>query len=133
MFMQASFRAKKGFIKLADEHGLSVAQLYVLCSLEPGEPMPMKDIAGLLNCDPSNVTGICDRLFQLHYIERDEKPEDRRVKMITLTAKGEELRERLVQGILSYRSERLERLTTTEQSQLKQLLLHILNPDPLTN
>jgi DNA-binding MarR family transcriptional regulator len=128
LFMQASFRAKKGFIKLAEEHGLTVVQLVAVCSLEPGRPMPMKEIATLLNCDASNVTGICDRLFLQHYIQREEKPQDRRVKMITLTAKGVQLRERLVQGILAYRSERLERLSTADRQLLKRLLLEILSP-----
>jgi DNA-binding MarR family transcriptional regulator len=128
LFMQASFRAKKGFIKLADEHGLSVVQLYALVSLEPGVPMPMKDIAGLLNCDPSNVTGICDRLFLQQYIEREELAADRRVKMITLTLKGVRLRGKLVQGILSYHSEQLDRLSDDDQHALKGLLFQILSP-----
>jgi DNA-binding MarR family transcriptional regulator len=128
LFMQASFRAKKGFIKLADEHGLSVVQLYALVSLEPGVPMPMKDIAGLLNCDPSNVTGICDRLFLQQYIEREELAADRRVKMITLTPKGVRLRGKLVQGILSYHSEQLDRLSDDDQHALKGLLFQILSP-----
>jgi DNA-binding MarR family transcriptional regulator len=128
LFMQASFRAKKGFIKLADEHGLSVVQLYALVSLEPGVPMPMKDIAGLLNCDPSNVTGICDRLFLQQYIEREELAADRRVKMITLTPKGVRLRGKLVQGILSYHSEQLDRLSDDDQHALKSLLFQILSP-----
>lgn len=129
LFMQASFRAKKGFIKLAEEHALTVVQLFALCSLEPGQPMPMKEIANLLNCDASNVTGICDRLFLQHYIQREEKPQDRRVKMITLTAKGVHLRERLVQGILAYRSERLDRLSAADRQTLKRLLLEILRPE----
>jgi DNA-binding MarR family transcriptional regulator len=128
LFMQASFRAKKGFIKLADEHGLTVVQLYALVSLEPGVPMPMKDIAGLLNCDPSNVTGICDRLFLQQYIEREELAADRRVKMITLTPKGVRLRGKLVQGILSYHSEQLDRLSDDDQHALKGLLFQILSP-----
>ncbi len=127
LFMQASFRAKKGFIKIADEHGLTVVQLYALCSLEPGQPMPMKDIANLLNCDPSNVTGIIDRLFSQHYTERQESPTDRRVKMVALTPEGVALRDKLVEGIVAYRSDRLDRLTEAEQGQLKDLLLRILS------
>lgn len=126
LFMVASFRAKKGFIKLADEHDLTVVQLYALCSMEPGHPVPMKDIANLLNCDASNVTGIIDRLFSHNYIIRQERPGDRRVKMALLTDKGEQLRQKLVEGILAYQSDMLGRLDQVQQHQLKELLVQTL-------
>jgi DNA-binding MarR family transcriptional regulator len=129
LFMVASFKAKKGFIKLADEHDLTVVQLYALCSMEPQHPVPMKEIANLLNCDASNVTGIIDRLFSHNYIVRVEKPDDRRVKMALLTPKGEQLRQKLVEGIIGYRSDRLERLSDERKEQLKELLIQILRPD----
>jgi DNA-binding MarR family transcriptional regulator len=126
LFMVASFRAKKGFIRLADEHELTVVQLYALCSMVPGRAVPMKEVAYWLNCDASNVTGIIDRLFSQAYIVRQENPADRRVKMVLLTEKGELLRGRLVDGILAYRADRLDALSGVEQEQLKGLLLKIL-------
>jgi DNA-binding MarR family transcriptional regulator len=129
LFLVASFQAKKGFINIADQHGLTVVQLYALCTLEPGRPLPMKEIANVLNCDPSNVTGIIDRLFLQHFIERQELPADRRVKMVALTPQGIKLRDQLVEGIVTYRSDRLERLTPAERTQLKDLLRHILAVD----
>jgi DNA-binding MarR family transcriptional regulator len=130
LFMVASFRAKKGFIKIAEQHGLTVVQLYALCTLEPGQPMPMKNIANVLNCDPSNVTGIIDRLFLQHFIERREHPADRRVKMVVLTTAGVKLREKLVDAVVAHRSDRLDRLSASEQAQLKALLLEILASEP---
>ena len=130
LFMVASFRAKKGFIKIAEQHGLTVVQLYALCTLEPGQPMPMKNIANVLNCDPSNVTGIIDRLFLQHFIERQEHPADRRVKMVVLTTAGVKLREKLVDAVVAHRSDRLDRLSASEQAQLKALLLEILASEP---
>ena len=40
---------------------------------------------------PSNVTGIIDRLDEQQLVSRKENPEDRRMSMLQLTAKGTKL------------------------------------------
>jgi DNA-binding MarR family transcriptional regulator len=126
LFLKASFRSKRGFIKIAEKYDLSVIQLYTLCQIKPGHPLPMNVIADMLICDPSNVTGIIDRLFSQAYIVRQEKPDDRRVKMISLTPKGEKLRDEIINDISAYRSEALEKLTKDQKDQLRDLLKQIL-------
>jgi DNA-binding MarR family transcriptional regulator len=88
--------------------------------------MPMKEMASLLMCEPSNVTGIIDKLFARSYIAREENPKDRRIKMISLTDEGTELRQKIVKNIVDYKSDRLERLTPAEQQDLKKMMLKIL-------
>src|ERR671934_75237 len=44
------------------ELGLSFQQAMALGHLEADEPLPMSALAGALQCDNSNVTGIVDRL-----------------------------------------------------------------------
>jgi DNA-binding MarR family transcriptional regulator len=126
LFMAASLRAKRSFLKLAEELDLTAPQVFALCFLEPDKPMPMKAMANLLNCEPSNVTAIIDRLFALDYIARREDPDDRRIKMISLTDRGRKFRELVVERVVSYPSERLERLTSQEKDQFKAMLLKIL-------
>jgi DNA-binding MarR family transcriptional regulator len=126
LLLQVSFRAKKGLIKIAEDYDLSFVQVYTLSSIAPGKPLPMNEIANMLNCDASNVTGIIDRLFSREYIVRLEKPGDRRVKMISLTPKGEKLRRQIVEKIIAYRSESLERLSPAQKDQLRGLLKQIL-------
>jgi len=126
LFVSASLRAKKGFIRLAEELELSVIQVFALCFLQPKKPMPMKEMASLLMCEPSNVTGIIDKLFARSYIAREENPKDRRIKMISLTDEGTELRQKIVKNIVDYKSDRLERLTPAEQQDLKKMMLKIL-------
>jgi len=124
--LQVSFRGKKGLINIAETYDLSFVQVYTLCTVVPGKPLSMNEIANMLNCDASNVTGIIDRLFSREYIVRQEKPGDRRVKMVSLTPKGEELRSQIVGKILSYHSESLERLNSKQKEQLSSLLKKIL-------
>src|SRR5690606_14845229 len=54
-------------------------------------PTPMYQVAEKLQCDPSDVTGIVDRLEARGLVERRVLPTDGRVKQILLTPAGEEV------------------------------------------
>ena len=82
---------------IASDLELSVPQTMAMRRLDPDHPMPMNKLAGALRCDNSNVSGIIDRLEDRGLVRREPSPNDRRVKMLTITPKGEELRERLNQ------------------------------------
>ena len=83
--------------KLAELH-LTLPQAMLLRHL--GDALPMNEAAGKLHCDPSNVTGIVDRLEARGLIERQHLTTDRRVKHLALTPSGRRLR-RKVEAILS--------------------------------
>jgi DNA-binding MarR family transcriptional regulator len=127
LLIKVSFRAKKGLLKIAEEYDLSFVQIYTLCSMSPDKPLSMNEIANMLICDASNVTGIIDRLFSREYIVRQEKLGDRRVKMISLTPKGEKLRSQIIKSIVEYPSDALERLNNEQKGQLKRLLKAVLD------
>lgn len=91
--MQAN---KPRVIEMARELDLSPVQLHSLRLLEPGVETPMRALAQQLFCDPSNVTGIVDRLEARGLIERRGSETDRRVKIIRLTPEGQRLRARVV-------------------------------------
>jgi DNA-binding MarR family transcriptional regulator len=55
----------------------------------------MRSLADAWACDASNATWIVDRLESRGLAERREKPGDRRVKLVVLTASGVKTRERL--------------------------------------
>src|SRR4029077_9058134 len=80
------------------EPPLTSPQAMLLHQLD--DPLPMNEVAGKLHCDPSNVTGIVDRLEGRGLIERQHLTKDRRVKQLALTAEGRRLRRR-VETILS--------------------------------
>jgi DNA-binding MarR family transcriptional regulator len=122
LIIRSSMIAKQRLMKLSDEYDLSPMQSITLCSLEPGTSVPMSAISDLLTCDPSNVTGIVERLHNGDYIERRESSEDRRVKTIRLTEAGLKLRKKLLDGISEKDAPNLADLTTAEASMLKELL-----------
>lgn len=81
---------------LAADLGLSEPQCHVLRLLAPDEPVRMAALAEQLACDASNITGIVDRLEARGLIARRPAAADRRMKAITLTARGAEVRTRLM-------------------------------------
>jgi DNA-binding MarR family transcriptional regulator len=79
----------------AEEQGLTRVQLFALYSIDKHGALGMSQIAGVLHCDASNVTGIVDRLVAQGLVTRKESERDRRTKMLQLTDKGRELAEKL--------------------------------------
>jgi DNA-binding MarR family transcriptional regulator len=109
------------FPAVAQRFGLSPPQLHMLRRLEPGVELPMSALAELLFCDPSNVTGIVDRLESRGLIERRPDPADRRVKRIAITEHGASVRaEALAQ--LFEPPEAIKRLARADQRALLALL-----------
>jgi DNA-binding MarR family transcriptional regulator len=82
---------------LAAEFDLTPAQALALKRLEPNTPLPMSTLADVMICDASNVTGIVDKLEARGLIERRPVEHDRRVKMLAVTKRGEELRRRFME------------------------------------
>ena len=93
-----------------------------------GEAVPMRDLAGRLHCDPSNVTFLADRLEERGLIERRPDLSDRRVKLLALTTAGLAVRTRIVQAAAT-RSP-LARLSPADQQRLCRLLDKCLQPEP---
>jgi MarR family transcriptional regulator, organic hydroperoxide resistance regulator len=101
--------------------GLSPVQCHVLHLLEPGRPLPMSRLADALSCDASNVTGLVDRLEAQGLVTRRPTPDDRRVKVLELTAQGVRRRAELLRRMTG-RPLPLSRLTPREQRTLVALL-----------
>lgn len=66
--------------------------------LELAEPIPMRDLAASMSCDRSYITGMADGLEERGLVERVPGA-DRRVKLLTLTPAGRQLREELLSAI----------------------------------
>jgi DNA-binding MarR family transcriptional regulator len=101
--------------------GLTFAQAHALRLLDPERPLPMSSLAERLFCDASNVTGIADRLESRGLVERRSAEGDRRVKALTLTAAGVELREQVLE-IMSEPPAAIASLSAADQRALRDIL-----------
>lgn len=108
----------------AASHQLTGAQARVLTLLSL-EPLPMRRIAQKLRCEPSNVTGIVDRLETRGLVERRPDPADRRVKLAAPTDEGLQTAERLRES-LDFAREPLAGLSAEERTALRDLLRRML-------
>jgi DNA-binding MarR family transcriptional regulator len=108
------------------QFGLSPVQCHVLHLLEPGDTMPMSQLAEALSCDASNVTGLVDRLEGMGLVERRPSARDRRVKELSLTTTGSRLRAQLLRRMTGG-SVPLSKLSAEEQRALVRLLERLVD------
>jgi DNA-binding MarR family transcriptional regulator len=126
--MQPLFREHRGrFVALTAEFDLAPAQVGALLSLEPGAEIPMSELAESLLCDPSNVTGIVDRLEARCLVERRGAAHDRRVRMLALTSEGATLHRRL-RARMSAAPDALSALPPADQRALRDALRRVGAP-----
>ena len=104
---------------------LSPTQCHVLHLMQPGEPIPMKQLAETLACDASNVTGLVDRLEARGLVRRLPGRTDRRVKELELTVTGTRLRAELL-ARMTDPPDSLGRLSPRDQRTLVRLLTRLL-------
>src|SRR3954452_11067478 len=84
--------SKRRLLAITSDYDLSPPRAMALRQPDPDEPKPMSELALALRCDNSNVTGIVDRLEDRGLVERRPGEHDRRVKMLTITERGAQIR-----------------------------------------
>ncbi|WP_156722566.1 MarR family winged helix-turn-helix transcriptional regulator [Streptomyces apocyni] len=112
----------------AGRHSLTGAQARVLTLLAMA-PIPMRRIAQTLKCEPSNITGIVDRLEARGLVERRPDPADRRVKLAAATEEGRQTARDLRDG-LDFAREPLAQLSHEDRVALRDLLRRMLGEQP---
>ncbi|MGW4023900.1 MarR family winged helix-turn-helix transcriptional regulator [Streptomyces sp. NPDC005009] len=117
-------RYHEEYEEAAAGHALTGAQAKLL-SLLSLEPLPMRKLAQRLKCEPSNVTGIVDRLESRGLAERRPDPADRRVKLAAATQEGRRVARSLRES-LRFAREPLAGLSEGERVALRDALRRML-------
>jgi DNA-binding MarR family transcriptional regulator len=112
-------RMNEVFEEVATDAGLSTAEAGVLRRLD--KPASMRSFADAMGCDASYITLLTDRLEALGLVDRVPDPQDRRVKQLSLTAKGRRARRSLTKRVLAT-SPALVPLDAAAREQLLELL-----------
>ncbi|MGY1580280.1 MarR family winged helix-turn-helix transcriptional regulator [Streptomyces sp. MN13] len=123
-------RYHEEFEEAAAGHALTGAQAKLL-SLLSLDPLPMRKLAHKLRCEPSNVTGIVDRLEARGLVERRPDPADRRVKVAAATDEGRRVARSLRES-LHFAREPLAALSEEERLALRDLLRRMVETGPET-
>jgi len=120
-------RLQANFAAIAAETGLTATQAKLLMQLQPSEALPMRVLAERLSYDPSNLTGVADKLEQRGAVERRPDANDRRVKALVITAEGVRLRDAFWQRLVSDPGP-LGHLSRAQLTRLKDALTKALGP-----
>jgi DNA-binding MarR family transcriptional regulator len=115
------FAQREHLPTLDGEFELSPIQCHVLHLLEPGRPLPMGRLAGMLGCHASNVTGLVDRLEARGVVQRRPSADDRRIKVLDLTPEGSRLRAQMLRRMTTG-ARPISRLTVGQQRTLVKIL-----------
>ena len=111
---------KRVMLVVAREFGLTLQQLGALRNLVPGEGLTMSGLAEALSCDAANVTAVVDKLEARGLVRRATST-DRRVRLLDTTARGAQLREKIL-ARLREPTPWILALAADEQRQLRDLL-----------
>jgi DNA-binding MarR family transcriptional regulator len=127
LLLQVAFeRVHAHFAAAVAELDLAPVQAKALHELNVEPPISMRELAERLKSDPSNVTGLIDRLEARGLVERRPDPSDRRVKGLALTSAGARMRERLFARLYSAPLAVAE-LSEPDQRCLRDVLQRILS------
>ena len=77
--------------RLPQENGLVSSHGFILFQLAEKEKLTMKDIASIINRDKSTTTVLIKKLLDKGLVKQESSIDDKRIKYITLTAKGKKL------------------------------------------
>jgi DNA-binding MarR family transcriptional regulator len=122
LMLRASMKGKYAIVQIAEDYNITLMQALTLCLLELNQPVPMKSLSTFMSCDPSNITGIVEQLVTEKLVVRKEATYDRRIKTVTITAKGLALRDKFLEITTSTRLPNLNALSADETEQLISIL-----------
>jgi DNA-binding MarR family transcriptional regulator len=117
--------AKQGLMTAAKEYDLTVIQATTIVLIDINQPKPMKAFQAIYSCDASNVTGIIDGLEEKGLVVRGEDSNDRRVKIVLLTDKGQALQQQLIAGFKRVDEEILNNLSPDELASFRLMILKL--------
>ena len=106
---------------------LTTTQAAVLREL--GVPHTQREIAESLQCDPSNITYVVDKLEKAGLVTREPHPTDRRAKILRLTPSGAGVRMDMIERFEE--KSPLRSLSEEELAVLEALLIKTSDPAAL--
>ena len=115
--------------RIEKEYGISIPQLLCLNFLNEKESFQAShsEIKYFLKLNASSVTSIISRLEKKGYVARLPKRKDKRVGLISITAKGGELLENTPEPLHEQLSNKLKKLSSEDLSKLNQAFETIID------
>jgi MarR family transcriptional regulator, transcriptional regulator for hemolysin len=116
---------RKRFDQRARSLGLTRAQWQVLAHLARHEGINQAGLAEILEIEPITVGRLIDRMEEAGWVERRAHPNDRRARLLYLTAKARPVFDRMLALAEGVREEALAGLSETKREHLMNTLMAI--------
>lgn len=117
--MMKAFRAVEGYVEpKLRESGLGESDFRILEALLHKGPLPVNTIGPVVGLTPGSISTAVDRLYEKSLVSRVDNEQDRRVKIVDLTAKGRKLIGRVFDAHAAQMEDLMKVLTAAERVQL---------------
>jgi DNA-binding MarR family transcriptional regulator len=120
LLIKCMMQSKHQLIEIGSKYNLTAMQTMMLILLDNARPM--NSFTKLFACDASNVTGLVDGLESKNLASRFPDKNDRRIKMVNLSSKGEEMRGKILDRLIKSNELYFKKLNKSEISQLHNIL-----------
>ena len=113
------------FLEETQASGITPVQYAALTAVGRQQGIDQRTLARTIGFDTSTIGSVIDRLEARGLMQRNAHPDDRRVRLLTLTAEGEQLLQHVEPGMLRAQERMLEPLAP-EQRGVFMDMLHTL-------
>ena len=115
------------FLDETAEHGITPVQFALLTAVRQDDGLDQRTIAGKIGFDTSTIGAVVDRLESRELIRRMVSPDDKRVRLLSLTPAGETLLKRVIPAMLRAQERMLEPLAKADRPKFMQMIRRIVD------
>jgi DNA-binding MarR family transcriptional regulator len=110
------------FLQETEQHGVTPVQYAALHKIGSAPGIDQRTLARAIGLDTSTTAGVIDRLETRGLMQRSASPEDRRVRLLSLTAAGQDLLAAIEPDMLKAQQRILAPLPEAERSEFMRML-----------
>ncbi|WP_396271000.1 MarR family winged helix-turn-helix transcriptional regulator [Ideonella sp.] len=110
------------FLQETEDHGITPVQFAALQAVANTPGLDQRSLAARIGLDTSTLANVVDRLETRGWMQRNASPEDKRVRLLTLTHEGEQLLAGVLPDMHRAQERILAPLPKTERKEFMRML-----------
>lgn len=114
------------FLQETEGHGITPVQFGALQSVHDLPGLDQRSLARSVGLDTSTIAGVIDRLEARGWLQRNASPNDRRVRLLSITEAGARLLAEVQPAMLRAQQRMLEPLEPHERAEFMRMLQRLV-------
>jgi DNA-binding MarR family transcriptional regulator len=114
------------FLQETEAHGVTPVQYGALQGVANTPDIDQRTLARSLGFDTSTIAGVIDRLEARGLLQRSVSSEDRRARLLTLTAEGHAVLKAVQPGVRQAQQRMLDPLSAQERAEFMRMLQRVV-------